>query len=242
MDRTNPHDDLLIEDAAAGRRVEDAAAGRRGDVAVDDDAAARRGEDDEYDDVEYETSRPRSLVVAAWALVISGAVGLIGSVALLMERLALLGDASYIPQCNVNAVLSCGSVIESWQASVLGDLPNPVLGIMGFPIVIVTGVVVLAGARLPDWYWGAFLGGTLCAVAFIHWLAWQSFFVIGALCPYCMVVWLATMCAMAAILVAMAAQGHYSRGLIRWMPIVVVAWVAMIIILAFARFGSAVIA
>lgn len=217
MDRIHSRDDVLSEDVA--------------------------DEDIVYDDeIDHVDTRPRALVVTAWALIVSGAVGLIGAVALLMERLALLGDASYIPQCNVNDVLSCGSVIESWQASVIGDLPNPVLGIIGFPIVIVTGVVVLAGARLPDWYWGAFLGGTLCAVAFIHWLAWQSFFVIGALCPYCMVVWLATMCTLAAILVAMAAQGHYSRRLIKWMPIAVVAWVVLIVVLAFVRFGSGVIA
>lgn len=220
MDRTQ-HDDVPVEDA--------------------DDLDHDHAYEDEYDDIE-DDARPRSLIVAAWALVVFGVVGLIGSVALLMERLALLGDSAYIPQCNVNDVLSCGTVIESWQASVLGDLPNPVIGIVGFPIVIVTGVVVLAGARLPDWYWGAFLGGTLCAVFFIHWLAWQSFFVIGALCPYCMVAWLATMCILAAILVAMAAQGHYSRKLIRWMPIVVVLWVAMIVVLAFARFGSGVLA
>ena len=34
--------------------------------------------------------------------------------------------------------------------------------------------------------------GTLLGAAFVHWLIFQSLYRIEALCPYCMVVWLAT--------------------------------------------------
>ena len=46
--------------------------------------------------------------------------------------------------------------------------------------------------RLPRWYWAGLATGTLLGVAFVHWLIFQSLYRIGALCPYCMVVWAVT--------------------------------------------------
>ncbi|RZS36387.1 vitamin K epoxide reductase family protein [Herbihabitans rhizosphaerae] len=34
--------------------------------------------------------------------------------------------------------------------------------------------------------------GALAGVLFVHWLIYQSLYVIGALCPYCMIVWVVT--------------------------------------------------
>ena len=45
---------------------------------------------------------------------------------------------------------------------------------------------------LPRWYWVGLAVGTLLGVVFIHWLIFQSLYRIGALCPYCMVVWAVT--------------------------------------------------
>ncbi|CAM5711562.1 vitamin K epoxide reductase family protein [Mycolicibacterium aubagnense] len=77
------------------------------------------------------------------------------------------------------------------QASVFG-FPNPLLGIAAFSVVIVTGVLAVAGIRLPRWYWAGLAGGTLLGAVFVHWLIYQSLYEIGALCPYCMVVWVVT--------------------------------------------------
>ena len=45
---------------------------------------------------------------------------------------------------------------------------------------------------LPRWYWAGLATGTLLGTAFVHWLIFQSLYRIGALCPYCMVVWAVT--------------------------------------------------
>ena len=68
---------------------------------------------------------------------------------------------------------------------------NPMLGIAAFSVVIVTGVLAVAGVRLPRWYWAGLAGGTRLGAVFVHWLIYQSLYEIGALCPYCMVVWAA---------------------------------------------------
>ena len=107
---------------------------------------------------------------------------------LLVERIRLAQDSDYVPTCSLNPVLSCGSVMETAQASLLG-FPNPIIGVAAFPVVVTTGVAVLAGARLARWYWLGLQVGVTAALAFVGWLAFQSIYRIGALCPYCMVVW-----------------------------------------------------
>lgn len=71
---------------------------------------------------------------------------MVASAALLIERIVLVGDPSYVASCSFNPVLSCGSVMTSEQAALFG-FPNPVLGVAAFPVVIATGAGLLAGAR-----------------------------------------------------------------------------------------------
>lgn len=126
----------------------------------------------------------------AWLLLVTGLVGVVASAALLVDRILVAEDPSYVPSCSFNPVLSCGSVMTSAQAEVLG-FPSPILGLAAFPVVVATGAGLLAGARYARWYWlGLQLGVTLAAV-FVGWLVFQSLYRIGALCPYCMVVWAA---------------------------------------------------
>ncbi|WP_210503319.1 vitamin K epoxide reductase family protein [Nocardioides xinjiangensis] len=124
----------------------------------------------------------------AIGLVLGGLVGLLGAAVLLVERIRLAEDSSYVPTCSINPVLSCGNVMESAQAALLG-FPNPILGVAGFPVVVATGAALLAGARLARWYWLGLQAGVTAAFALICWLVFQSIYRIGALCPYCMVVW-----------------------------------------------------
>ena len=76
----------------------------------------------------------------------------------------------------------------SEQAEVFG-FPNSLLGIGAFAIFIAVGVAIIAGVEFPKWFWQIALVGTVLAILFSHWLAYQTTFVIGALCPYCMVAW-----------------------------------------------------
>ncbi|TIC84585.1 vitamin K epoxide reductase family protein [Nocardioides sp. GY 10127] len=120
-----------------------------------------------------------------------GALGLLAAFTLSVEKVEILIDPSYVPSCNINPVLSCGSVMVTDQAALFG-FPNPFLGILGFSVVVTVGVILASGVRLPVWiHWGLALG-TFLGLIFIHWLAWQSLYDIHALCPYCMVVWTVT--------------------------------------------------
>lgn len=127
----------------------------------------------------------------AWILIVSGLIGLFASFELLVEKINLLENPNYSLNCDINPVLSCGSVITTDQASAFG-FPNPIIGISGFTVVIMFGVLLLSKIELPKWMWlGLQIGSTL-SMAFVIWLVYQSLYVIGALCPWCMVVWAIT--------------------------------------------------
>ena len=124
-------------------------------------------------------------------MIIGGALGLLAAVELTIEKIRVLSDSTYVPTCDINPVLSCGSVIITPQAAAFG-FPNPILGIIGFSVVITLAVTLITGAILPRWIWLGLNTGALLGFAFVQWLVWQSLYTIGALCPWCMVVWTAT--------------------------------------------------
>ena len=129
-----------------------------------------------------------------WILTVAGGIGTIAAFALILDRIALLKDPAHVPSCSINPLLSCGPVMASPQAEVFG-FPNPLIGLIAFPVLTTTGIVVLAGARLPRWYWLGLQAGATAGVVFVHWLIFQSLYRIGALCPYCMAVWVVTITA-----------------------------------------------
>lgn len=129
--------------------------------------------------------------ILPWVLSVGGLVGFLSALVLTVEKFALAADPDYIPSCSLNPVLSCGSVMSTPQASVFG-FPNSLLGIAGFAIVTAIGVGLFAGARYARWFWMGLQVGVSAALVFVHWLIYQSLYVIGALCPYCMIVWAVT--------------------------------------------------
>ncbi|MFE2412035.1 vitamin K epoxide reductase family protein [Kitasatospora sp. NPDC059408] len=126
----------------------------------------------------------------AWLLLIGGAVGLFASAVLTLDKLRLLKDPSYVPSCNINPIISCGSIMRSAQAEAFG-FPNSLLGLAGFAVVAAIGAGLLAGAAYRRWFWLGLQAGTLFGIGFATWLMYQALYRIGALCPYCMVVWAA---------------------------------------------------
>ncbi|MEU8390443.1 vitamin K epoxide reductase family protein [Micromonospora sp. NPDC048843] len=127
----------------------------------------------------------------AWICAVGGVVGMLAAAVLIVEKIRLLADPDYVPSCSINPILSCGSVMTTPQAEAFG-IPNPLIGIAGFAALTTIGFVLLAGVRLPGWFWLGLQAGATFGLIFVHWLIYQSLYVIGALCPYCMLVWAVT--------------------------------------------------
>lgn len=194
--------------------------------------------DDELDPVE----RRPSPVTLGWLLVIGGAIGLAASAILTVERILLLQDPGYTPSCSFNPLVSCGQVMESWQGSVLGPIPNPLLGIAAFAVVVTLGVLLVARIDLPRWMWRGLWAGSLVGAAFITWLFVQSVYYIGALCPYCMVVWTVTIPIFVYTTGYVLDRGHLSgpaglrRAVVDSRGLIVAVWYVIIAVLVATAF------
>jgi uncharacterized membrane protein len=176
---------------------------------------------------------------AVWVL-IAGVVGLAAAVTLTIEKIKLLENPAYVPSCSINPVLSCGSVMVTPQAAAFG-FPNPLIGIVAFTVVLVTGVLAVAKVPLPRWYWAGLATATLLGVVFIHWLIYQSLYVIGALCPYCMVVWAVTiplLVVVSSIALAPARENAVVRVVHQWRWSLVALWFTALILLILVRFWN----
>jgi uncharacterized membrane protein len=181
--------------------------------------------------------------LSAWWVLIAGVIGLFASMTLTVEKIKILLNPSYVPSCNINPVVSCGSVMVTPQASLLG-FPNPLLGIVGFTIVVVTGVLAVAKVSLPQWYWVGLAVGTLVGAVFVHWLIFQSLYRIGALCPYCMVVWVVTISLLVVVFsivlrpVLASRESAVARLLFDWRWSIVALWFTAVFLLIMVRFWN----
>ena len=134
--------------------------------------------------------------ISAGALLIAGLTGFLASFILTIDKFKVLKDAGFTPSCNINASINCKSVMLSEQAEVFG-FPNSLIGIATFAIMIALSVAMFMRVEFPKLFWQLVVLGTALAVVFCHWLAFQTIFEIGALCPYCMVAWFATLLVLA---------------------------------------------
>ena len=203
-------------------------------VAAPNPAASSEGQADEAATAAGVSVRPAS----AWWILIAGVAGLTAAFTLTIEKIRLLTDTSYVPSCSLNPVLSCGSVMATRQAEVFG-FPNPLIGIVAFSVVVVTGVLAVGRVALPRWYWLGLAGGVLLGVVFVHWLIFQSIYRIGALCPYCMVVWAVTiplLVVVSSIALAPLSKQAPARALYHWRWPLVALWFTGLILLILVHF------
>jgi uncharacterized membrane protein len=177
--------------------------------------------------------------------VIVGAIGWFASVALLVERVQSLQDPTKNPSCDISPFVSCGALFDRWQASLFG-FPNALLGVAGFVVPIVIGVGILAGAHFKNWFWRSAVIGIGVAWIFITWLFTQSIYNIGVVCPYCLVVWAATIPMWWTVLIVTIVQGFWGLKIrkivsswgILYLPVIVILNYGVIAILIVQELGS----
>lgn len=121
---------------------------------------------------------------------IGAAIGLVAALMLTLEAYWRALKPSTVFSCDVNTKLSCSAVAESWQSQLIklpsGPVPNALLGVVAFTVVLVLGVVYACGSVMPRWFDWCFRIGVVCELVFASWLLYQSMFVIGVMCPWCL--------------------------------------------------------
>ena len=183
------------------------------------------------------SSRPGEHRVLGAFLAIAGAIGVLASSILTIDKITLLqsqvdGEDLSLG-CDLSAFVSCSGVIASDQASAFG-FPNPLIGIAGFAVVTTLGVLLASGTRLPGWVWGGLQVGVIFGIGFVTWLQYQSIFNIGKLCPWCMVVW-AVMIPTFVLVTTRNVPGRFLRN---WSGLIIALWYIALAATIFFVFGD----
>ncbi len=140
----------------------------------------------------FGTKRELTLkIILPYILIFAGIVGGVASFALTYDKIHVLQDPAYSPGCNLNPILSCGSVMRTEQASLLG-VPNTIFGLVAFSMLLTFGVLLAGGAKVKRWVWIGAQFGAVAGVIFMHYLFFQGVYRINAICPWCFVVWMIT--------------------------------------------------
>ena len=120
-------------------------------------------------------------------MLVSSLLSLTASLVLSVDAIALAKNPNADLACNISSKISCGAVGVTWQANLLG-FPNAFLGLIAEPVVITLAVAALGGTQFPRWFMNSALGVYTIGLGFAYWLFYQAYFVIGALCPWCLVI------------------------------------------------------
>ncbi len=123
-------------------------------------------------------------------------IALIVSFALSAETLQLARHPNQSLGCDINSVVSCSDVANSWQAEIIkfGSLsfPNAFFGIAAESVFVTVAVIGLIRVAVPRWFAICTWLGSLTALLYSYWLFTQSLYVINALCPWCLALMFAT--------------------------------------------------
>ena len=184
------------------------------------------------------TRRPFALAIT---LIVTGLLGWYAAFALTIDKILVLQDPQADLDCDFSVIVQCGANLQSAQGSTFG-FPNSLIGIAAFVAPIAVGVAILAGAQFARWFWIALNLGVTGALGFCIWLMTQSIFVLGTLCPWCMVVWAATIVMFWTLTLFNARAGTLGAPLVRvgnalyvWVPIIVFASYLVVAIIAQVR-------
>jgi uncharacterized membrane protein len=188
---------------------------------TDDDFAPA----DELPDDEFAVDRhdPDAPATTAWRrrtaieMVVSGVIGLFTSFVLSIEAWQIAKNPDVDLNCDISAVLSCKTVAQSWQAELLG-FPNAFLGIAFEVVVITLSVAVIGGVRFPRWFMLGTQALYTIALLFAYWLFQQSYFEIGVLCPWCLLITVTTTLVWAGLTRLNVREGYLPlpAGVKRW--------------------------
>ena len=190
-------------------------------------------------------SRSRPVALAIF-LIIAGALGLLAAWSLSLDKVMLLADPEFVPDCNVGVLVGCSTNLNSWQGAVFG-FPNPFIGLVAWPVVITIGVAILAGAQFARWFWIGLNVGVAGALVFVGWLIYQSIYVLDVLCPWCMLTWAVTIPTFWVVTLHNLRTGHIPASArvrrlaaewYKWIPLITVACYAIVILLAQAQMNA----
>jgi uncharacterized membrane protein len=194
----------------------------------------------------------RTRYIVFGLMLLSGIAALIASFVLTLDKFEVLQNPNAILSCSVNVVLNCSTVMQTAQSHIFG-FPNMLIGLMAFPVIITIAVLGLSGTKFPRWFLVAASIAFLLDITFSYWLFFQSIYAIQVLCPWCLLVTASQTIIFSSFLhfnlkentfkLHAALNARVQRFLKGgYHQMIVLAWLALMVVLVFLKFGSALFA
>lgn len=143
-------------------------------------------------------------------LIFTGIVGWISSFQLMLDKLLYLEDPDATLSCNFGLTVQCGANLNSAQGELFG-FPNPLVGVAAFIVPIVIGTLIVSSVKLPRWIFIGLNVGVLLGIVWVVWFVYQSIYVLGSLCPWCMTMWVAMIFMFWHLIFASFAYGTFGK-------------------------------
>jgi uncharacterized membrane protein len=121
------------------------------------------------------------------SMLVGASLSLLAAFVLSAEAVQLAKDPNATLSCSINVVLNCATIALHPTSELFG-FPNSFLGMVAEPVVITVAIAGLAGIRFPRRFMFAAQIGYTLGLIFALYLFYLSMFVIGALCPWCLLV------------------------------------------------------
>ena len=185
-------------------------------------------------------------------MLLGGIAALSAAFTLTLEKFHLYEDPNAILSCSINLVLNCSTVMQTWQSSLFG-FPNMIIGLMAYAVVVTVALAGLFGVKFPRWWLIAQNIGFGLGLVFAYWLFFQSVYDIQVLCPWCLIVTTSTTLIFSSMLhynlkqntfkLAEKTNARVQRFLKGgYHQMIVLAWIALMVVLVFLKFGEALFA
>lgn len=125
------------------------------------------------------------------SMLIGSLLSLLASFVLSVDAFELAKNPEAKLSCDVSSVVSCATVNNHPSARLFG-FPNAFLGLIAEPVVITVAIAGLSGVKFGRKFMFAAQIGYTLGFIFAYYLLYMSYFIIGALCPWCLLVTLTT--------------------------------------------------
>ncbi len=139
---------------------------------------------------EFFTHEDKNLRDDRWifaSMLVGAILSLIASFVLSVEAIELAKNSNAVLSCNFSAVINCGTVGLHPSAQMFG-FPNSFLGLMAEPVVITVAIAGLSRIKFKRGFMFAAQIGYTLGFIFALTLFYISYQIIGALCPWCLLV------------------------------------------------------
>lgn len=144
--------------------------------------------------IDFFTHNDKKLRDNRWifaSMLVGACLSLLASFVLSVETVELAKNPNAQLSCSVNVVLNCATVAKHPTSETFG-FPNPFLGLMAEAVVITVAIAGLSGIKFGRKFMFAAQIGYTLGFVFAWYLFYVSFAIIGALCPWCLLVTLTT--------------------------------------------------